>query len=93
MQEQYQDGDGETYFEDIYKFCIDEMSLRELLLCQSIFSCRQQFGIVKLIEIQPQIKTFLKSFLELDKNNLVQILSFDSKSIAALLHEKHQGLF
>ena len=69
------------------------MSLRELLLCQSIFSCRQQFDIVKLIEIQPQIKTFLKSFLELDKNNLVQILSFDSKSIAALLNEKHQCLF
>lgn len=33
IQEQYQDNVGETFFEDIYKLKIKEMTLRELMLC------------------------------------------------------------
>lgn len=38
-------------FENIYKVNVQEMTLRELLLSQSVFSCRQQYDIVKLIEL------------------------------------------
>ena len=93
VQEQYQDTENETHFDDIYKIGIQEIALRELLLIQSIFSCRQQYDIVKLIDLQPDISVFLKSYLELGKRNMVQILSFDSKSIASLLDEKHCELF
>ena len=41
IQEQHFDQGGDTYFETIYKVRILDMSLRELLFCQSIFSCRQ----------------------------------------------------
>ena len=33
-------GLAQTYFENIYQLNIKDMSLRELMLCQSIFSCR-----------------------------------------------------
>lgn len=69
------------------------MTLRDLLLFQSIIACRHQFDIVKLINQQVRIEIFLQAFLEFDKSNLVQILAFDSKSIEALLSEKHAHLY
>lgn len=93
VQEQYQDSSLETFFDDIYKICIHELALRELLLIQSIFLCRQQYDIVKLIDLQPDISVFLKASLELGKRNMLQILSFDSKSIASLLDERHAEMF
>jgi len=42
--------------------------------------------------MQPNIKVFLKTFLELEKRNMVQVLSFDSKSTISLLDEKHSDL-
>lgn len=47
----------------------------------------------KLIQFQPAPELFFKSFLELDKTNLVTILSFDSRSIITLLDQKHEHLF
>jgi len=55
------------------------------MLCQSIFCCRQQYDIVKLIRLQADTNVFFSSFLELEKSNLISVLSFDSKSIRALL--------
>ena len=69
------------------------MSLRELMLCQSIFCCRQQYDIVKLIRLQSDTKVFFSSFLELEKNNLISILSFDSKSIKALIGDEIEHEF
>jgi len=92
VQEQYQIGE-DTNFEDIYKVQISTMSLRDLLMFQSIFSCRQMSDIVNLIEHQPEPVVFYKSFLELEKQNLVSVLSFDSRSIKTLLSEKHEHLF
>ena len=42
IQEQYEDPDkdNETNFDDIYKIKIYEITLRELLLIQSIYACR-----------------------------------------------------
>ena len=36
---------------------------------------------------------FFKSFLELDGTNMVSILSFDSRSMKAILDEKHEEYF
>lgn len=91
--EQYRSEIGETSFESIYNFSINEASLMDLLLFQSIFVCRQQFYIVNLIKKQVKIDIFLKAFLEFNKANLVQILSFDSKSIAALLDKSNEKYF
>ena len=46
-----------------------------------------------MIQEQPSPEFFYKSFLELDICNLTTILSFDSKSMKALLDEKHRDLF
>jgi hypothetical protein len=36
---------------------------------------------------------FYKSFLEIDMTNMISILSFDSRSIVALLDQKHSSSF
>lgn len=46
IQEQYIDQDGDTLYDDIYQLIISEMSLRDLLLIQSIFKCKTQNEIV-----------------------------------------------
>jgi len=48
---------------------------------------------VLLVEDQPLPAVFYKSFLELDGANMTSILSFDSRSMAALLAEKHKQYF
>jgi len=68
------------------------MSLRELLMFQSIYSCKNQYDIEKLIEVQPEPKSFYKSFLEIDKQNLISVLSFDNKSIKRLLEDKFEPI-
>lgn len=39
VQEQFRDDTGETCFQEVYKIKIDEMSLREVLIFQSICNC------------------------------------------------------
>lgn len=40
LQEQYNDFDGQTHFDDIFKIKIHEITLRELMLLQSIYACK-----------------------------------------------------
>lgn len=40
LQEQYNDKHLDTNFDDIFKIKIDEVTLRELLLIESIYNCR-----------------------------------------------------
>lgn len=82
IQEQFHDhSTHQTKFDEIYKIRIKPFDLRELLLIQSIFYSRQQFDLVKLIEMQPDNSVFLKSNFGLGRRNMINILSFDSKSI------------
>jgi hypothetical protein len=85
IQEQYTDPNGDTHFDDIYKIKVQNMSLMELLLFQSIFACKQQADIVSLIEAQPVPKVFYKSYDEIGFSNMVTVLSFDSRPIQNLL--------
>ena len=91
IQEQYIDQDGDTLYDDIYQLIISEMSLRDLLLIQSIFKCKTQNEIVQLIELQPDANLFFKSFLELNIQNLVSILAFDSRCIMVLLKKSEES--
>lgn len=89
IQEQFQDKFGETYFENIYKLKIHTIQLKQLMLLQSIYMCRQLYDIVKLIEMQKDVSIFINPYLELGIKNMVHILSFDSKSIGCILNEKN----
>lgn len=76
-------------YEDLYKIKIHEITLRELLILQSIYTSSSSADIVELIRMQPDPRFFYKTFLELDCSNMVSILAFDSKAIMNLLSEKN----
>ena len=63
------------------------------MLIQGLLSCSNQSEVAKLVEEQTKPSIFYKSFLEIDINNLVSILGFDSRSIGALLDESHREYF
>ena len=83
----------ETNFEVIYKIRIHDITLRELLLFQSLYVCKTQSDILRLVQSQPFPSVFYKSFLELDCSNMVSILSFDSRSLKQLLDDKNSQYF
>jgi hypothetical protein len=47
----------------------------------------------KIVQDQPNPLVFYKTFLELDGANMASILSFDSRSMAHLLHEQFESCF
>ena len=61
------------------------ITLRELLLFQSIYVCKTLTDVVDIVNDQPDPKVFYKSFLELNGANMTSILSFDSRSMSYLL--------
>jgi len=77
----------ETGFDKIYNIKIWTITLRELLLMQSLYVCKTQSDIVDMVNDQPNPGVFYKSFLELDGTNLASILSFDSRSMEYLLDD------
>ena len=83
----------ETFFENVYNIRIQNPTLRELLLIQSIQRLNTQSKILEFVLEQPKPIVFYKSFLELDGTNLLSILSFDSRSMECLLNEKQQEYF
>jgi hypothetical protein len=93
LQEQYSDADGQTHFDDIFKVKVHEITLRELLLLQSIYACKTQSEIELLVRAQPNPKIFFKVFLELGFQSMVAYLAFDSRSIKALLSEDNKQYF
>jgi hypothetical protein len=45
IQHQYLDGANQTVFSDIYRIKVWEITLRELMLLQSIYACKNQSDI------------------------------------------------
>lgn len=96
IQQEYtktQSGSEETDFEMIYSIKIWEITLRELLLFQSLYVSKTQSDIVDLVSNQPNPKVFYKSFLEFDGMNMTSILSFDGRSMKYLLDDKFSEYF
>ena len=75
----------ETHFESIYKIKVYKPTLRELLIFNSFYVCSTQSEILQLVKLQPNPSLFYKSLLEFDCQNMVSILSFDSRSMKVLL--------
>lgn len=92
MKKNLQQG-NETEYENIYNIRIHEITLRELLLFQSLYVCNTLSDILTLVQSQPKPAVFFKSFLELDGTNMASILSFDSRSLKHLLADKNSEFF
>ena len=92
------DGSGneiekETDYDKIFSIKLHEITLRELLLFKSLYVSKTQSDIVQLVKDQPSPLIFYKSSLEFDGTNLASVLSFDSRSMAALLGDDNQEHF
>ena len=83
----------ETAYDGIYKVRINDITLRELLLFQSLYVCSTQSDILKLVKSQANPSVFYKSFLELDGTNMTSILSFDSRSMNYILDDRFSEFF
>lgn len=93
LQEQFNDVDGFTHFDDIFRIKINEITLRELLLIQSIYNCKTQSDIEVIVEDQPNPLIFYKVFLELGVKSLIPFLAFDARTVRSLLHDKNRKYF
>jgi len=72
---------------------INEMTLRELLVFQSIYLSKTNSDIIELIQKQPNPTIFFKSYLEFDCANLISILSFEAEAIGYLLRDANKKYF
>lgn len=97
IQQEYIKGEGangeEAGFWNLYNVKLHEITLRELLLFQSLYVCRTLSEIVDIVNDQPKPAVFYKSFLELDGANMVSVLSFDSRSMGYLLSDDFKDYF
>lgn len=97
IQQEYTKGDlkqgEEAAFWRLYNVKVYEITLRELLLFQSLYVCKTLTQIVDIVNDQPKPLVFYKSFLELDGANMVSILSFDSRSMEYLLSDDFEEHF
>lgn len=93
VQEQFKDSSNNTQFDDIFRIKIHEVTLRELMLIQSIFASSVQSDIEVLVNSQPNPTIFFKVFLELDIKSMITYLSFDVKSIRSTLDKKNSKYF
>ena len=85
--------ENETQFYPVMKIKINEITLREMMLVQSIYACKSQSEIELLIRDQPTPIIFFKVFFELGVKAMVQYLSFDSRSIKRLLSKENAQYF
>lgn len=74
-------------FDDIYKIKLNTMKLHDLMLIYGLFGFDSVADILKLINLQPNKNLFFMPFMELDHSSLIQILSFESRFMEALLKE------
>jgi hypothetical protein len=93
IQEQFLDRHLNTKFIDIYKIRINQLTLRELMFMQSIYSSKTQSDIEKLVLDQPTPSIFYKISLDLGIKSLINYISFDSKSMRSLLSEDNSAYF
>ena len=97
IQQEYIKGDAqsgeEAAFWNLYNVKLHQITLRELLLFQSLYVCKTLSEIVDIVNDQPNPAVFYKSCLELDGSNMVSILSFDSRSMNYLLKDDFKEHF
>ena len=67
---------------------VDEPTLRELMIIKSLYLSKNVNDVSKLVLAQPSTQLFMKVFLEFDCENMLYYLSFDRKSVFAILDSK-----
>ena len=60
---------------------------------QSIYHCLTLYDIKALVSMNTDPTIFLNTYLELDRRNLVSILSFDSATMQQILKEENESYF
>jgi len=97
IQQQYLKGDREngeeSEFWNLYNVRLHDITLRELLLFNSLYVCKTLSEIINIVNDQPNPSVFYKSCLELDGAPMVSILSFDSRSMSFLLDDQFAEYF
>lgn len=63
------------------------MNLHDLMFVFGLFMLDSVTDILNLINLQPTKKLFFRSYMEMDNSNLIQILSFESRFVRALLKD------
>ena len=66
---------------------VAEPTLRELLIAQSIFTCKTTSEVSEIVKDQPSALIFNKVFLELEMRSLLSYLAFDRRSISTILQK------
>ena len=92
IQEQYTQ-ESFTKFNDLFRIKIWEITLRELLLVQSIFVRKDVGSTFELVHDQPNPSIFLKVFLELGTRPLISYLAYDNQAIQCILHDDNKAYF
>ena len=87
------DSNDQTKFNDLFRVKIHEVTLRELLLIQSIYVAKQAGSTYELVKAQPDPKLFLKVFLELETKPFVSYMAFDNQAIECLLNQENAEYF
>jgi hypothetical protein len=80
-------------FKVLYQVELVDVSLRELLVFKSLYTCQTLSELVDLVDDQESPCIFYKSCLELEGANMTSILSFDSRSIKYLLKDEFKQHF
>jgi hypothetical protein len=97
VQEQFnihnKDQGDRTDFTDIYRLKVHEITLRELMLVQSLYASKTASDVSHLVALQPAPTLFFKVFLELGMKSMVPYLSFDSRSVKSILSPEHDEYF
>lgn len=91
IQDQYDNHLQQTQFEDIYRIKIHEITLRELMLIQSLYSCKTASDVSQLVKMQPSPMIFFKVYLELGIKSMIPYLSFDARSLLHLLQKNDEN--
>lgn len=91
IQEQMVSKEGYTEYKEVLVISVDETALRELVMISSIFKLQTAFQVIDLIRQQPDLTLYFKSFMELDKANLISIFSCSSLVIRELMSNKHKA--
>ena len=72
---------------------VHEITLRELLIIQSLFTCDSQKNIGQLVNSQPNPTVFFKTFLELGFSSMFDFVAFDRTSVKSLLSSDNSDYF
>jgi hypothetical protein len=84
---------GNVSYLSLYRVKIWNLTLRELMLFKSLYSCSNMAEILQIVKDQPKPLVFFKSCLDMNGSNMTNYLTFDSRSISELLDSKNEELF